>query len=391
MIAAVKGCSAVLAALLFWAPRHTWAADDLSGAARELARKTASFAGRGGPVSVTWRNLSSLGPVEAAQARAAFETALREAGVHPADTGATVEARVAISENQLQYLLVEEARKGDERQVWIAAWRRAATGGGSGVSLEKKLLWEQADPILDAVLNGSDLLILSPGGVLLRDEHGSRAAAIRPIRPLPRDPRGHLRITGSGFKANLPGVACTGTFDQATAIDCRPSDEPWEFDAGGRTLAANFAASRNFFDGRVVTPEGAYKSIAPFYSVAAVEQQGRPLWLFAMIDGRTLLLDGALEQAGIVGPWGSDLAATQARCGGGTQVLTTKPGDAREPDAIQAWAIVNGAPRALTPPMDLPGPVTALWSLGAADVVAVVKDLESGRYLAYLITVVCGA
>jgi len=48
MIAAVKGCPAVLSALLLLLPRYSWAADDLSGAARELARKTAAFAGRGG-------------------------------------------------------------------------------------------------------------------------------------------------------------------------------------------------------------------------------------------------------------------------------------------------------------------------------------------------------
>src|SRR5205823_6017720 len=126
MIAAVNGRSAALSALLLCATRWGCAADDLGGAARELARKTAAFAGRGEPVSITWRNLSGLGSAELGQVRSAFEAALRDAGARPAENAATVDARVTLSENQSQYLLVEEVRKGDERQVWMAGWQRTA-------------------------------------------------------------------------------------------------------------------------------------------------------------------------------------------------------------------------------------------------------------------------
>jgi hypothetical protein len=79
MIAVVKRWHAVLSALLFFLPRGAAAAEDLSGAARELARKTAAFAGRGEPVSASWRNVSSLGSSDFNQVRGLFETALREA------------------------------------------------------------------------------------------------------------------------------------------------------------------------------------------------------------------------------------------------------------------------------------------------------------------------
>jgi len=392
MIAAVKGCSAAVAALLLCAPRHTWAADDPGGAARELARKTAIFAGRGEPVSITWRNLSSLGPAEAAQARSAFEAALRDAGSRVSDSGAAVDARLTISENQSQYLLVEEALKGEERQVWIASWRRAPANGTAGVTLEKKLLWEQSDPVLDAVPNGNDLLILSQTTVLVRGERGSQTASIPQLRPWPRDPRGHLRVTAAGFKINLPGVACNGSYEPALSVDCRATDEPWTLDAGTRgILLADFAPTRDYFDGRVVSPVGARKNLAAFYSAAATDDQDRPSWLFATIDGRTLLFDAALEPLGSVGPWGSDIAASAARCASGTQVIASKPGDAREPDGLRAWSIVNRAAVALTPPVEMPGPVTALWSIGGPNAVAVVHDPGSGRYFVYLITVVCGA
>jgi hypothetical protein len=392
MIAAVKRCPAALAALLLWGPGNIWAADDLNGAARELARKTAALAGRGESVSPTWRNLSGIGSAELAQARTSFESALRDAGIRTVDAAPTVEIQLTISENQSQYLMVGEARKGDDRQVWIASWRRAAAAIAPGVNLEKKLLWEQSDPILDIVPNGNELLVLSPNGVLVRGERGSQTAAITPIRPWPRDLRGHLRIIPAGFKVNLPGMSCNGTFEPSLAVDCRSIDEPWTLDAGTRgVLLPAFAPTRNYFDGRVVTPSGARKTIAPFYSAAAVEDQGRPYWVLALVDGRTQLVDAALDPVGALGPWGSDLAGTEARCAGGTQVFSTKSGDARDLDAVRAWSLVNHAAVALTPPLELPGPVTALWSLGGASVVAVVRDLSTARYSAYLITVVCGA
>jgi hypothetical protein len=391
MIAAVKGCRAVLSALLLLLPSLSSAAGDLSGAAGELARKTAVFAGRGEPVSIAWSNLSGLGSAELAQAGAAFESALREAGARPAETGA-VEARLALSENQSQYLIVEEARKGEERQVWIASWPRTATAAVPGVHLEKRLLWEQAEPILDAIPNGNDLVVLSPSGVMLRGERGTQSAPITPIRPWPRDLRGRLRITAGGFRVNLPGMSCNGTFEAALAVECHTIDEPWTLEAGSRGIVlASFAPTRNYFDGRVVMPNGTRRNVAAFYSVAGIEDQGRPYWILGLVDGRTQLADGAFEPVAFLGPWGSDVAATEARCAGGTQVLSTRPGDARETDSLRAWSLVNRAPAALTPPLDLPGPVTALWSLGGAGAVAVVHDLATGRYSAYAITVVCGA
>jgi hypothetical protein len=71
-------------------------------------------------------------------------------------------------------------------------------------------------------------------------------------------------------------------------------------------------------------------------------------------------------------------------------VVATKAGDSREPDELRAWSVVNRAAVPVTPPMEMSGPVTALWSLGGAEVIAVVHDLATGKYAAYLVRVVCG-
>jgi hypothetical protein len=399
MIAAVKRWHAGLCALPFFILPAAHAAEDLNGAAHDLARQTAVFAGEGEPVSVEYRNGSSLGAAELGQARGAFEAALKEAGLRVSDVAPVAELRLTLSENQSQYLLVEEARKGDERQVWLAAWKRSEPAAASlpGMALDRKLVWEQEEQILDVAFPAAGMLVLSPSRVALytQRENGSwvpqQAVPLAPGKPWPRDLRGRLRVTGASFQVFLPGMACGGAVEPSLSIECRAGDEPWVLESGRRTtLLANFAATRNHFDGRVATGTGLKKTIGPFYSAASAGEQNRPLWLLAMLDGRTQIFDAGLDPVGAIASWGSDIAGTEASCGGGSQVLAMRPGDAGEPDAIQAFAIVNRAARPLTAPVEFAGPVTALWRLSATSSLAVARDLLTGRYTAYVITVVCG-
>ncbi|HEY1336220.1 MAG TPA: hypothetical protein VGF59_01855 [Bryobacteraceae bacterium] len=399
MIAAVKGWYAVASALLYFLPLPATAADDLNGAARELARKTAAFAGRGEPVAATWRNVSSLPQTELAQARRAFEAAIHDLGGRVGSVAPAAEVQITLSQNQSQYLLTAEARKADDRQVWIASWPRPAPAPGNppSVTLESRQIWEQDEPILDIAFPAAGMLALSPGKVSLYQRQNGAweprgAVAILPVRPWPRDLRGRLRVNGTSFQAYLPGMLCSGALDPTLSMDCRASDEAWVIESGSRALlVANFAAARNYFDGRMTTQTGLKKTLPPFYSAASVEEQGRQLWLLATVDGRTQIFDAALDSVGAIAGWGSDIAGTDAHCGGGFQVLATRPGDGSEPDAIQGYSMVNRAATAITAPVEFPGPVTALWTSGGTAAVAVSKNPATGKYAAYLITVACGS
>jgi hypothetical protein len=387
MIAAVKGCHAVLSALLFLILPAADAADDLSGAARELARKTAGFA-KVEPQAVSWRNVSALSPAEMAQARAAFEAALQESGGRASGLS-PISIRITLSQNPTQYLLIEEAQSGDDRQVWIATWKRsgAARHAAPGMSLQSKLILEQDEPILDVAFLSDAMLVLSPSKVMWRGQ-----AAAMPAKSWPRDLRGHLRVTADTFQAFLPGTTCTGSSAPLLHMDCRTTDEPWVLESASRAiLLANFAATRNYFDGRMVTQSGLRKTVTPFFSVAAVEEQGRTSWLLAAIDGRTQIFDSAFDPQGSFTSWGSDLAAIDSHCGATSQIIATRPGDGSEPDAVQAFALVNGAPVPVTAPVTFAGPVTALWPSGASAALVVARDLSTGKYGAYVITVACGS
>jgi hypothetical protein len=383
------------------------AADDVGGAARELARKTAAFAGKGAAVAVTWRNLSSMESASV-QARTAFEQGLQDAGARPSEIAPAVEARITVSENASQFLLVEEASKGDDRQVWIASWKRSQTAEAmpAGVALEKKLIWEQPEQILDLAFPPAGMLVLSPTNITLYARDGAqslnardgaqwvlqRTVPLAPARPWPADLRGRLRLKGSTFQALLPGMQCDGATEPALSADCHASDEAWVLESGSRTLLlAAFSASRNFFDGRVTTQTGQRKAVAPFFSAASVESQGLTWWLLAATDGKVRIFDAALDSAGTSNAqWGSDIAGTDAHCGSGSQVLATRPGDRGQPDAIQAFTIADRLPQPLTEAAELPGPVLALWTLGGTAATAVVHDLRTGKYAAYSIGVVCG-
>jgi hypothetical protein len=393
MIPAVNGWHAAIAALLLLTPRSSPAAEDLPGAARELARKTVGLGGRGS-VGVSYRNLSSLPDSELAQVRREFEAALERG----AEASPLVEVRITLSENGIEYLLVEEVRKGDETQVWMVSWKRMgpARVAAPGLALDRRLVWEQDEPVLDLAFTAAFMVVLEPARIILYARQSGQwqpqqALALRTPKPGPRDLRGHLRVTGGRIQALLPGIECDGAVEPTFAMDCRPGEEPWILESGSRALlAAYFVPDRNYFDGRVTLQNGSRKSLPPFYSAAAVEDPAGTFWMLALLDGRTQVFNTAFEAVAAIPGWGSDLVGTSARCAGGSQVLATRPLDGSEPDALQAFSVVNGAAVPVTAPVAFPGPVTALWPSAATSALAVARDPATGKYGAYVVTVVCG-
>jgi hypothetical protein len=398
MIAAVNARRAAWAALVLWAAPLASGAGNLDGAVRELAAKTALLAGAGTPVSVVCRNQSSLDSADAARLRTAFEHLLRQAGGRAGQGAAAVEVSLTLSENATDYLLVEEARKGDQRTVWIAAWKRAAAeqAVAAGVGLEKKLVWEQEEQILDLVIAGDSMLVLAPSRIALLARREDRwelrkSARLTAPAPWPRDLRGRLRVSAPHFEAFLPGLSCQGAMEPELTLDCQPGDRPWPLASGSRAaLNANFAPGRNYFDGRVVTQAGAAHTAPPFFSAAAVEDRNATYWLLALADGRAELVDGNFNPVAAMQSWGSDLAGIDGRCGAASQVLSTRAGEVSEPDAIESWTLEDRAATPVTAPLLFPGPVTALWNASPDSALAVVRNLASGRYEAYLVTLACG-
>jgi len=387
MMPAVNGWHAALAALLFLTPRVSPAADDLPDAAKELARKTVSFAGGRIAAGATYRNISSLPDSDLVQVRREWEAALT------GTAAASIDIKITLSENASQYLLVEEARKGEETQVWIVGWPRSRGESVTrlGVTIDRKLVWEQDEPILDAAVLDNAVVVLSPSQIVLYPQRQlQQAVPIVPTRSWPRDLRGRLRLNGGHLQVLLPGAECSGALQPQLSLDCRPSDEPWVLESGSRAiLLANYTRDRNYFGGQVVLQNGSRKSVAPFYSAAAVEDADSTLWLLATLDGRTQILNAAFEAVTAIPSWGSDIVGVSGRCAGGSTIFATLAGDATEPDGVQAFSIVNRTPVALGAPLSFNGPITALWPSTASSALAVVHDLTTGKYAAYVLSLAC--
>src|SRR6516165_1246958 len=213
MMPQVNGFCAALAAILFLVPRFSPAAEDVAGAVKDLIRRTEAFLGPRVSVKVSYSNISSLADAELAGIRREFEASFPEA-----PEGTPAEIRITVSENQSQYLLTEEIRKGEESRVWISGWNRppASAAPGFGLTMEKRLVWEQEEPIVDLALSENSMLVLSPSRLTLYERQGNRwqekqNVPLAPANPWPRDLRGRLRVTGDRVQVFLPGMECRGT------------------------------------------------------------------------------------------------------------------------------------------------------------------------------------
>jgi hypothetical protein len=70
--------------------------------------------------------------------------------------------------------------------------------------------------------------------------------------------------------------------------------------------------------------------------------------------------------------------------------MASRPGDAGESDIIQAYDVDGHGAAAAGDPATFPGPVVALWPSGrAGEVVAIALSVETGRYAAYSLAIIC--
>lgn len=356
----------------------------MGGAARDLARGVA-IAVAHEPVAVTVRNRSSLGPAETVEIRRLFESELK-AG-QPAAPAADVQ--ITISENLTQYLLVAEIQRGGERQVLMESWPRTssastATKGAGRVMLEKKLLWEQDQPILDAAQTGDAIVVLDAARVLLVRGSERQSAPVSTAHAWPRDLRGRLSVGGAAFTAWLPGTVCRGALQPRLSVECHDSQDPWLLAPGA---LADFASAANFFRGHIDVEPGGVHELPPFYAAAAAGDA----WVFAGTDGRARVYSNTWELVGEAGEWGSDLAGIETPCGARVVVTrATQSANLTEPDAIEAYVIAGGEAHPAGGPLEFTGPITALWSAGSS-ATAVSRDLQTGRYAAYSLAPACGA
>jgi hypothetical protein len=388
-------------------------AEEWSAPEQELARKIAAAAG-GGTISLALENRSSLGRRDAEIIQNGLRSALTSMGMRLVandPTAATV--MVSLSENLASYAWVAQVeRHGAEPAVVMVAVPREADRTTARhllpMSLQKTLLWNWAEPILDiAVLeeNGgfSRMAVLTGENVSIYRIRGGNAqmettAEIPHSKPWPRDLRGRIiPEKDRALDVYLPGIRCRSTTGTPFTLNCREGDDPWPLMFGelrGKaadapaSLSASFEASRNFFTGIAVS-DGGLKTAPQFYSAAIFPGDGTSMWLFAALDGKVHVFEGTADHVADVN-WGSDLTSIRTSCGAGWQVLATSPNEDGT-DLVRAFEIPERDPVAVSAAVDFSGPISALWTEAKGDsAIAVARNTETGNYEAFRLAMACG-
>ncbi len=326
--------------------------DPASTAAAQLASRIASLLPRRATVSIESRSLAQSAPPEWSKFPSRFQDELRKAGVQisgvpaaavpTATTPPEPRVRVTLAEEAHGLLLVAEILNGDNRQIAMLPWNVPPSAQPNPqVSITKKLLWAQEDPLLDVLLQDSDsqMLILSVNSIAsyrLTDGKWiavSNAALALP-RPMPRDPRGRLEPTPAGFRAYLPVATCEGSAAPELRVTCMPGTAVWQ------SAPVHWVADRNILEPDPPAPP---------------------------IEGI-----------------GSDTATIADPCGG--NALTVADSSNGDHDSIRAYQLAMPA----SDPVSLPGPVTALWpEASGQEAILVVHNLQTGQYEASRLGVAC--
>ena len=405
--ASISAC--LFVSLMIGPMPHGLALPDWKDAANEMAQKILTATGGPMTASLAVQNISSLGEDDVAAIRRALRAELRKQGVRfVAPARATASVKVTLSENAEGYLWVGEIQKGDSRVVVMVNVSRETIGEAARkeatLAIGKTLLLQEDTPLLDLTVleapepGASRLLALQASGVSLYSRSGPGWQAVQSaqfsngLAAWPRDPRGRLVVrSDNAFDVYLPGAKCSGTLQPSLGLECRASDDYWPLSFSTQNpQTAQFAASRNYFSGKISSPAGE-TVLLPFYSAAETQVRGRTLWAYAGVDGRVQILDKGPEPLGIIDGWGSDIAGLKTGCGSGWQILATRSGDSTTSDAVQAFEIAGRQAVPASAPLEFPGPVTALWAApDGASAIAVSRNTETGKYEASKLSITCG-
>jgi hypothetical protein len=373
--------------LSYLSPGRIFAANSFTDAAHELADKIMPNVEPSENIGFSFQSLASLGTKEVAAAREAMENELRSRGLKfSKDSLATAKISVTLSESFQQFTWIAEIRRGQNLRLAMATQMRAPETPAKGAALQNtiqtKLVYEQSDPILDIHQFGDDLLVLDSHRLALYRRQNDRwelerSVSLKNPRPFPRDIRGRLFDAGDALQVRLPGFSCSGSVKPSLEVNCSQDDAPWAFGFGGIAPTV----SKNYF---------IQENVPAFFSAAPVEDDGSELLAIAGIDGRAYLLDKDSSKTGTINGWGSDIASIDSGCGTKRQILAALSTDPLERGVVQAFEISHRKAVATSSAVEFPGPITALWpESGRKAAVAIARDIKTGRYAAYYLSLSC--
>ena len=304
----------------------------LEDSAKELARKIAAALPARDDVTVEVRNISSLTPSEANRVSQALNNEMQNQGFRtPVNGGMPIRVRITLSENLKGFLWGAEILQGDASRAVLMAVARSVEDrtfpSTMPVVLHSEKLWEGPEHVLDVAA------MVTPDGnkllvLLVPEGLIVRRTEGRPAVRIPMNSHpSYLRSPDDRFL----GL-------EAPLIVFRDGDEC--------TVSLEPAAVRECH------PAPKYAGLTP-------------------VPGR------------------GQATKIRSGCGTGNQVLTTGPGDYSQPDTVQAFEWQHDTPVAVSEEMNFPGPVLVQSIFEAPSATAIVRNLQTGNYEAYRLSISC--
>ncbi len=219
--------------------------DSFEDAARVLARKVSAVPQRERRFLLSWQNHSSLPDASSQALKDAFTAELGgESLAEKVEPGVRV-LQISIEETPAFYILIANvpAESGDATR--ISRFVRGAPPSAENLSVRRRLLkeliWEQQEPILDAVETGEEgsklgpLLILNRENLSLYRRENDRWE-LQDMKRIPasekamRVPRGEIRFSLGPEKQDslvLPGQTCGVAVAEKIELNCRGTSHSW--------------------------------------------------------------------------------------------------------------------------------------------------------------------
>jgi hypothetical protein len=380
-----------------------WADDAANKAMRELAQKIAAQIDHKKKLLVEVVDLT--GEMRAADlddAKKAIESEIRARGLRSVDdSSGEVKVRITLSRDNAERMWIADYDNDGAHIALMQPFEGSnfdAKAWTSRTHVDRELVFSGDSPILDFActnaLTAKDcgkVLVLYADSVMLMDsEQNFPRVAVPHDGAWSRDVRGRITISGSDFKARIEDIECSGNVAHVQVWKCAPINGPWIFAGPEQMTFAFLAPSGNWFQ-RAGTSNTNKVSQEPFFSEAGLELSGEPAWIFTGTKGETTLVSGKTGAVLLTtSAWGSELATVKTDCGSGWQILSTNKRDRTESDSIGVHEWSGNEFRALSDPLELDGPVVAMWSAeNGGPARAVVHNLKTGNYEAYLLKVGC--
>jgi hypothetical protein len=225
-------------------PRHS-RADSLEDAVRALARKVSTVPQRERRFLLSWQNHSSLADEHSQALKYAFTDEFGAANIFEKQESSSPTLQISIEETPASYVLVAKVPTADGEATRVGRIDRGELPSAGNVDgqyhLSKQLIWQQQEPMLDAVETGDEADGLGPLLILNRDSlslyrHHNDSWELQDSTRIPnsektsRAPRGEIRFSLGNEKQDriiLPGQTCDVTISEKIDLSCRGVSPSW--------------------------------------------------------------------------------------------------------------------------------------------------------------------